>query len=81
MAEDTVQIVLPPDASPDLIERVRDAFPEAVADLDADIAPAPAPGDDLAEEVVARAVTAAGDFPAAFAAGGAACRAGRCGSS
>jgi small-conductance mechanosensitive channel len=66
MADDAVQIVLPENASPELIERVREAFPDAIASLE-DAAPAAPPGEVLVEEALAESAAAAAGFPRAFA--------------
>jgi small-conductance mechanosensitive channel len=66
MASDSVTIVLPPDPSPELLDRLRDNFPDAT------VAPpeAPDPAEAIldAEDALADAVAASGSLPDALAA-------------
>ena len=68
MADETVRIILPDDASPDLIERIRDAFPDAATSLE-EAAPAAPPLGRFAsgEEALARAAAALPRLPEALA--------------
>ncbi len=70
MADEAVRIILAPDASPELVERVRQAFPGAVADLDGAAEAAAPVGDALlrSEEAMAQAVAASARLPEALAA-------------
>ena len=65
--ESGVRIILPEDPSPEVIDRLREAFPDAVPESAAP-APEAAPGGfSLAEAAIARAVAAAPELPERFA--------------